>query len=448
MKTVLIIDDEKNIRTALEDILTDEGYKVFCAATGEEGLTILDKVIVDIILLDVKLPDINGLDLLKKIFDEEILTEVIMISGHSNIETAVKATKIGAFDFLEKPFELEKVVLSVKNAYDKLILRRKTENLVRTAGLTTEIIGESRAIKNILKQISKAGPSTGTVLITGDSGVGKELVARAIHGTSARKNQPFILVNCAAIPEELIEAELFGYEKGAFTGALKKKRGKFELADGGTIFLDEIGDMTLKTQAKVLRVLQDGVFERVGSEEKISVDIRVIAATNKKLKDEIKDGSFRSDLFYRLNVIPIYIPPLSERIDDIPLLINHFISYYAGENNKEVPEITKSALEMLCSYHWPGNVRELKNIIERIIIMTDKKEIALLDIPREIIAKNRDEELQEYKMSLNEAKDKFEKETIQQALAVNGWNISKTAEYLGVERSLLHKKIKKFNLSK
>ncbi|HDS09330.1 MAG TPA: sigma-54-dependent Fis family transcriptional regulator [Firmicutes bacterium] len=448
MKTVLIIDDEKNIRTSLEDILTDEGYKVYSAGDGEEGLKIINKVIVDIILLDVKLPDINGLDLLQKISDDEIMTEVIMISGHSNIETAVKATKIGAFDFLEKPFELEKVVLSVKNAYEKLILRRKTENLLKTSGTANEIIGESKPIKNIKKLIAKAAPSNGTVLITGDSGVGKELAARAIHNFSNRKNQPFVLVNCAAIPEDLIEAELFGFEKGAFTGALKKKRGKFEIADGGTVFLDEIGDMTLKTQAKVLRVLQDGVFERVGSEDKISVDIRVIAATNKNLKDEIKEGTFRSDLFYRLNVIPIYIPPLSQRAEDIPLLITHFLQYYAEENNKETPDILRTAMEILCSYHWPGNVRELKNIIERIIIMSDKKEISLMDIPREIIVKNRDEELQEYKMSLNEAKEKFEMETIKQALAVNGWNISKTAEYLGVERSLLHKKIKKFNLSK
>ncbi len=448
MESILIIDDEKNIRNSLEDILNDEGYKVFSTSNGMDGLDILEKNIIDIILLDVKLPKMNGLEVLEKINENLNNLEIIMISGHSNIEIAVKATRLGAFDFLEKPFELEKVVLSVKNACEKLRLKRKTETLIKNSKYQQEIIGDSKEIKRIMKQIKKAAPTNGTVLISGDSGVGKELIARAIHSGSKRNTGPFITVNCAAIPEELIEAELFGFEKGAFTGALKKKRGKFELADNGTIFLDEVGDMSLKTQAKVLRVLQDRDFERIGSEEKIKVDIRVIAATNKNLPEEIKNGNFRNDLFYRLNVIPIQIKPLCERIKDIPPLISYYTAYFAAENKKDIPDFSKSVIEILCSYNWPGNVRELKNIIERIVIMNDKKNITLASIPRELITKNRDEELKEYKMSLAEAKNQFEKDTILQGLKVNSWNVSKTAKYLNIERSLLHKKIKKYNLKK
>jgi two-component system nitrogen regulation response regulator NtrX len=377
---------------------------------------------------------------------------VIMISGHSTVETAVKATKLGAYDFIEKPLSLEKTVLAVRNALDRQRLEQENRALRQTLEQRYEIVGDSPAIQALRAQIESAAPSHGRVLIRGESGTGKELIARTIHRQSLRADKLFVEVNCAAIPDELIESELFGHERGAFTGATTKRRGKFELADGGTIFLDEVGDMSLKTQAKVLRVLQEQTFERVGGSETLTVDVRVIAASNKQLEEEIQKGSFREDLFYRLNVIPFEVPPLRERKEDIPLLATHFLRFFSEEYGKRVKNLSLEAMDLLLQHPWPGNVRELRNVIERMVIMVPQDVIQPFDIASSLRARPgtapeaAPEQAMEWDGTLREARDRFEREYILRRLAEAHWNITRTAERLGIERSNLHRKVKTYGI--
>ena len=452
MKYILIVDDEKSICQSLDGILTDEGFQTAFAETGEQCLEILEEVNPDLVLLDIWMPGIDGLETLKKIKQLRPNQLVIMMSGHGTIETAVKATRLGAFDFIEKPLSLEKVLLSIQNAMkiDQLVAENRA--LKEKIGRDYQMIGQSPAIEQLKQQIKLAAPSSGWVLITGENGTGKELVARAIHQQSTRSDKPFIEVNCAAIPEELIESELFGHEKGAFTGATAARKGKFDQATGGTLFLDEIGDMSLKTQAKILRILQEHKFERVGGNKTIEVDVRVIAATNKDLQTEILAGNFREDLFFRLNVLPFFVPPLRQRKDDIPRLCRHFLQYFCSKESREIKSISKAALQALLQYDWPGNVRELKNLIERLVIMTPGQEISLTDLPHGINSimmtgpARSTVETEELPDSYREAKEVFEKQFLVEKLKKNNWNVSKTAEEIGLERSNLHRKIKAYQI--
>ena len=441
--TILIVDDEKSILETLSDTLRDDGYEVINASSGEEALTLVKEQPPELILLDVWMsPGIDGLETLKAI--KEIAPEpiVIMISGHSNIDTAVQATKLGAYDFLEKPLSGEKVLILVKRAIEKQALEKENVELKTSIFQRWEIIGESPNIITLKNEISKAGDSQGRVIIYGESGVGKELIARALHKASDRKDKNFIEVNCAAIPQELIESELFGHEKGSFTGAYERKKGKFELADKGTLFLDEIGDMSLTTQAKVLRVIETQEFQRVGGSKKIKVDVRIIAATNKDLNEEIKKGNFREDLYFRLNVIPIYVPPLRERKDDIPLLVEYFLKNFAQQYGQKQKKVSKATLSSLMDYDWPGNVRELKNTIERFVIMTPPETIDTKYVPS---LKEARMDYNSYK-TLKDARKQFEKDFILKKLQDNNWNISKTAEEMEIERSNLHRKIKSLGI--
>ncbi len=451
MKSILIVDDEISIRQSLEGILEDEGFATFFAATGEECLTLLQTEDPDLILLDIWMPGIDGLETLKKIKQTRPQQLVVMMSGHGTIETAVKATQFGAFDFIEKPLSLEKVLLSIQNALKIGQLVAENKALKEKIGHDYQMIGNSEVIEQLKQQIKMAAPSSGWVLINGENGTGKELVARAIHLQSTRANKPFVEINCAAIPEELIESELFGHEKGAFTGATSARRGKFDQANGGTLFLDEIGDMSLKTQAKILRILQEHKFDRVGGNRTIEVDVRVIAATNKNLQEEMSSGKFREDLFFRLNVLPFHVPPLRKRKDDIPRLCAHFLHYFCGKESREIKTISKPALNSLMEYNWPGNVRELKNLIERLVIMTPGKEINLSDLPLVISQKNHKNDSQrmitsDLPASYREAKEIFEKQFLLDRLRENDWNVSRTAEQIGLERSNLHRKIKGYQI--
>ena len=367
--TILIVDDEAGIRDALSSVLTDEGYTVESVPSGEECLSRLDRGGVDLILLDIWLPKMDGIETLERMRENGHFPMVVMISGHGNIETAVRATKLGAFDFVEKPLSIEKISRTVKNALEFLRLEEENQRLRAELGHRYQVIGQSVPMKALRQQIALAAPTNGRVLIYGESGTGKELVARALHAGSLRSNEPFVEVNCAAIPEELIESELFGHIKGSFTGASDDKIGKFQKADRGTLFLDEIGDMSLRTQAKVLRVLEEQRLEPVGSNELITVDVRVIAATNKRLEEQISRGLFREDLFYRLNVIPFTAPALRERVEDIPILARHFLAEFAAAYGRKPKELSDAALGVLTRYHWPGNVRELRNLIERLMII-------------------------------------------------------------------------------
>ncbi len=441
--TILVVDDEENILETLSDTLKDDGYEVKAASSGEAALTLIKEQSPELILLDVWMsPGIDGLETLKAI--KEITPEsiVIMISGHSNIDTAVQATKLGAYYFLEKPLSGERVLILVKRALEKQALEKENEALRTSISHSFEIVGESPKIKTLKDEISKAAASNSRVIIFGESGTGKELIARTIHEESDRKYNNFIEVNCAAIPQELIESEIFGHEKGSFTGAYERKKGKFELADKGTIFLDEIGDMSLTTQAKVLRVIETQEFQRVGGSKKIKVDVRIIAATNKDLNEEINKGNFREDLFFRLNVIPITAPPLRERKDDIPLLVNHFLKIFARQYGQKQKTINKATLNTLMDYDWPGNVRELKNTIERFVIMTPTETIDTKYIPA---FKESRMDYYSYK-TLREAREQFEKDFILKKLQDNNWNISKTSEELEIERSNLHRKIKSLSI--
>jgi two-component system, NtrC family, nitrogen regulation response regulator NtrX len=449
---ILVVDDEKNIRSSLEGILKDEGYRVRGAASGEELLKQVAQMVPDLVVLDVWLPGMDGLQALEEVKRLHPDLLVIMISGHSTVETAVKATKLGAYDFIEKPLSLEKTILTVRNALDRHRLQQENLALRQTLAERYEIVGESPAIQALRAQIQSAAPSHGRVLIRGESGTGKELIARAIHRQSLRAERPFVEVNCAAIPDELIESELFGHEKGSFTGATTKRRGKFELADGGTIFLDEVGDMSLKTQAKVLRVLQEQTFERVGGSETLTVDVRVIAASNKNLEDEIRKGAFREDLFYRLNVIPFEVPPLRERSEDIPLLATYFLGVFSREYGKRQKGLTPEAMDLLVHYAWPGNVRELRNVVERMVIMVPQETIARDDLAASLRLRVHAEpdtaaaSGEEMDGTLREAREQFEKAFIQRRLREAHWNITRAAEHLGIERSNLHRKMKAYGI--
>ncbi len=447
-KTILIVDDEEMIRQSLEGILRDEGYDVFTAASGEEALKIVEEELPSLVLLDIWLPGMDGLEALKIIKSDYPAVCVIMMSGHGTIETAVKATKLGAFDFIEKPLSLEKVILAVDHALDMIRLEEENRLLKQKLSQEYELTGNSSVIVDLKEMISLVAPTNAWILIMGENGTGKELVARSIHRQSRRVMKPFVEVNCAAIPEDLIESELFGHEKGAFTGATAKKRGKFDLAHEGTIFLDEVADMSLKAQAKILRILQEKKFERVGGTKLIATDVRVLAATNKDLEQEMEEGRFRQDLFYRLNVIPLRIAPLRERKDDIPPLIDRFLSELAVKEGGQEKSITDDAIALLTEHNWPGNVRELKNIIERLFIMTASNVITAGDIPPLFKEYGEDQHAVDgfFSDSFKTAKVNFERQYIEKKLREFEGNISKTAEAIGLERSNLHRKIKTYGL--
>ncbi len=445
---ILVVDDEENIRKSLKMILEYEGFSFLEAADGEEALDIIEETVgLDLVLLDIKLPGRDGLEVLAELKEKPYRPEVVMISGHGTIKTAVDATKLGAFDFLEKPLHRERVLLSIRNALNQSKLLRECQDLRKKSDKRYELIGNHPSMKKLWKEIIKISPTNATVLIHGESGTGKELIARAIHNQSLRAKERFVQVNCAAIPEELIESELFGHEKGAFTGATEKKPGKFEQADGGTIFLDEIGDMSLKTQSKVLRVLEEGEVQKVGSSKINKVDVRVIAATNKDLGKEKKAGTFREDLYFRLNVIPLYSPSLREKKEDIPLLIEYFSKIYAEENNFKVTKFSEDAVEAMIKYPWKGNIRELKNVVERLIIMTEADIIERQDLPERI----RGEigiYLPEAKgiKTLKEFRELAEKDFILAKLEESNWNISQTARKIDTPRSNLYKKLEHYGI--
>jgi two-component system nitrogen regulation response regulator NtrX len=449
---ILVVDDERNIRSSLEGILKDEGYRVRGVPTGEDLLKQVGQGIPDLVILDVWLPGMDGLQALEEVKRLHPDLPVIMISGHSTVETAVKATRLGAYDFIEKPLSLEKTILAVRNALEHQRLEQENLALRQTLEARYEIVGESPAILALRTQIQSAAPSHGRVLIRGESGTGKELIARAIHRQSLRADKVFVEVNCAAIPDELIESELFGHERGAFTGATTKRRGKFEVADGGTIFLDEVGDMSLKTQAKVLRVLQEQTFERVGGSETMTVDVRVIAASNKNLEEEIQRGHFREDLFYRLNVIPFEVPPLRDRKGDIPLLSSHFLRLFSREYGKREKSLSPDALDLLVQSPWPGNVRELRNVMERMVIMVAQDVIQRDDLVQSLrprLPGGPDagaEPAPDSDGTLREARERFERDFIQRRLKDTHWNITRAAERLGIERSNLHRKMKAYGI--
>jgi len=447
-KQILVVDDEERIRQSLTGVLKDEGYEVLEAKDGHQALKQIEAELPDLVLLDIWMPGIDGIETLERLKGQNPNLPVIIISGHANIELAVKATKLGAFDFIEKPLSLDKVLLTVNNALVVSKLEQENLALKQEVQKKYEIVGQSPEIQQLKEQMRIVGPTNGWVLITGENGTGKELVARGIHQMSLRVDKDFIEVNCAAIPEELIESELFGHEKGSFTGALTKRRGKFDLANEGTIFLDEIADMSLKTQAKILRILQEQRFERVGGTEMIFVDVRVVAATNRDLNEEMQKGRFREDLYYRLNVIPMAVPPLRERKTDIPLLVEHFINEFCRENHKEMKKIGPPAMELLMAYSWPGNVRELKNIVERMVIMTRGPMIEAKDVPDPVRDQRKalpESSFLDYPL-LKDARREFEKRFIMKKLNENEENISKTAEVIGIERSNLHRKIKSYGI--
>ena len=447
MHTVLIVDDESEIRRSLQGVLEDEGYKTLLAESAEDCLATLSRKPVDVVLLDIWLPGIDGLEALERIVAMDDPPEIIMISGHGNIETAVRATKRGAFDFLEKPLSIDRTLIVLKNAIDTKHLRSENLEYKKQFQARSIIVGDSIPMKALRQQISLMAPTNGRVLIYGESGTGKELAARAIHTQSLRKDEMFVEVNCAAIPEDLIESELFGHRAGSFPGAASDKEGKFHKADRGTLFLDEVGDMSLKTQSKVLRTLDEGRFAPVGEDEAITVDARVIAATNKDLEDEISRGNFREDLFYRLNVIPFYVPPLRERKEDIRLLAKHFLREFSQTYNRRSKEMTDDALDALMRYTWPGNVRELRNLIERMVIMNPT--LAKLErkhLPSLIYRDGGRRNLGEFS-SLHEARASYERDYILKKLDENQGNVARTAEVLGLERSHMYRKMKTLGIA-
>jgi two-component system nitrogen regulation response regulator NtrX len=426
-------------------VLEDEGYSVSTAESGEQGLELLHKRNFEVVLLDIWLPGMDGLETLEKLKELENAPEVIMISGHGTIETAVRTTKLGAYDFLEKPLSLDKTLILVKNAADAKKLRGENQELKKQLLNRSQIVGESIPMKALRQQIGLMAPTNGRVLIYGESGTGKELVARAIHAQSLRKDAMFVEVNCAAIPEDLIESELFGHLQGAFPGATSEKEGKFQKANGGTLFLDEVGDMSLKTQAKVLRTLDEQRFSPVGSDEMLSVDVRVIASTNKNLEDEISTGNFREDLFYRLNVIPFYVPPLRDRKEDIPQLARHFLKEFAAAYSRRSRELGDDAIDALMRYSWPGNVRELRNVIERIVIMNPTA--AKLERKHLPPLVHRDGARRTDFSTLSQARAAYERDYILKKLDENHGNISRAAEVLGLERSHLYRKMKALGIA-
>ncbi|MFH1081024.1 MAG: sigma-54 dependent transcriptional regulator [Pseudomonadota bacterium] len=447
-KTILIVDDEETIRQSLGSILIDEGYEILMAESGEQAIKTVEDEFPGLVFLDIWRPGMDGLETLKAIKSEYPSVCVVMMSGHGTIETAVRATKLGAFDFIEKPLSLEKVILVVNHAMDMLRLEEENRLLRQKVSREYELTGNSAPVIELKEMISLVAPTNAWILIMGENGTGKELVARSIHRQSRRVVKPFVEVNCAAIPEDLIESELFGHERGAFTGATMKKRGKFDLAHEGTIFLDEVADMSLKAQAKILRILQEKKFERVGGTKLIPTDVRVLAATNKDLEKEMEEGRFRQDLFYRLNVIPLRIAPLRERKEDIPLLVERFLTEFSIKEGESAKTITQEAMALLTEHNWPGNVRELKNITERLFIMTSANVIAAGDIPA--LFRESDQglpgKLESLSDSYKEAKWNFEKHYIEKKLREFDGNISRTAEAIGLERSNLHRKIRSYGL--
>jgi two-component system nitrogen regulation response regulator NtrX len=446
---ILVIDDETGIREAVRMTLEYEGYKIDEARSGQEGLDKAARVPYDAILLDIKMPILDGIEVLENLREQRIMTPVVMVSGHGDVHTAVECTKRGAFDFLEKPLNRDKLLLTVRNAVRQRSLEEENSELKEKAEKEYQLVGTSTVMAELKSQVERAAPTRATVLITGESGTGKELVAREIHRRSSRAAKPFIQVNCAAIPNELIESELFGHEKGSFTGAVRKQTGKFVAADGGTIFLDEIGDMSTGAQAKVLRVLQEGDVEPVGSASVVKVDVRVIAATNKNLEDEIRNGRFREDLFYRLNVIPIRTPPLRERREDIAVLAQHFAKLFSDEHNYHQKKFSPTALKALSDAPWRGNVRELRNMIERLVIMVPAESIDVTDLPAEFFRTPTDIISTAMRLAtLQEFKDEAEKAFIVAKLREHGWNVSKTAEAIDTPRSNLYKKIEQYNIKR
>lgn len=444
--TILIVDDESGIRESLGALLRDEGYEAEAVASGEECLERIGRRNFDLILLDVWLKKMDGLETLEQIQNREDAPIVVMISGHGNIETAVGATKLGAFNFIEKPLSLEKVILVVRNALEYLRLESENRRLRAELEEKHEILGSSVPMKALRQQIALTAPTNGRVLIYGESGTGKELVARALHAGSSRESMPFVEVNCAAIPEELIESEMFGHRKGSFTGASEDKVGKFLKAHGGTLFLDEVGDMSLKTQSKVLRVLEEQRVEPLGSNTPITVDVRVIAATNKKLEEEIGRNAFREDLFYRLNVIPFYVPALRDRIEDIPVIAAHFLKAFCEEYGKKQKEFSAPAMDVLLSYPWPGNVRELKNLVERLVIICPSPRIEPHHLPPELFRGASKSPQKPYE-SLHEARSAYEREFVLRKLEENRWNMTKAAQVLGLERSHLYRKMRSLGIA-
>ena len=448
-KAILVVDDEESICQSLSGILADEGHEVITAASGEEALRVVEEDLPGLVLLDIWLPGIDGIEVLKSIKAAHPQVLVVMMSGHGTIETAVKATKLGAFDFIEKPLSLEKVILVVNHALELLRLEEENLLLKQKVSHEYELTGESAPIQDLKEMIAIVAPTNAWILIMGENGTGKELVARSIHRQSKRAQKPFIEVNCAAIPEDLIESELFGHEKGAFTGATAMKRGKFDLANEGTIFLDEVADMSLKAQAKVLRILQEKKFERVGGNKLIPTDVRVLAATNKDLEKEMEEGRFRQDLYYRLNVIPLRVAPLRDRKEDIPLLADRFLKDFALKEGEPEKRVTDEVIACLMAHQWPGNVRELKNIIERLVIMSPSDVIAKCDLSplfEEVKVDLAALALDSSADSFREAKQDFERQYIVRKLREYDGNISRTAEAIGLERSNLHKKIKSYGL--
>ncbi|MBI3491828.1 MAG: sigma-54-dependent Fis family transcriptional regulator [Acidobacteria bacterium] len=448
--TILIVDDEPGVRTALSGVLRDEGYGVEAVSSGEACLERVTRGPVDLIVLDVWLPGMDGLATLARLRERQVDAQVVLISGHGNIESAVRAIKLGAFDFVEKPLSLEKTVLVIRNALHQRRLEAENRVLRARVDRQQSMVGESYAMRQLREQVAMAAPTNGRVLIYGENGTGKELVARTIHQLSRRRAAAFVEVNCAAIPEELIESELFGHVRGAFTGAVADRRGKFEAADGGTLFIDEIGDMSVKTQAKVLRALQEQTLEAVGGTARIKVDVRVLAATNKDLPAKIRAGQFREDLYFRLNVIPIFVPPLRDRQEDIPLLADHFMAEFAREYGRRLKSLNPAARAVLQRYPWPGNVRELRNVIERLMIMAPGETISTADLSfldPSALSRGPVPDAPGERQTLHEARDQFERDVILRTLAEQQGNMSRTADVLGVERSNLYRKMKAFGIA-
>ena len=446
-KIILIVDDEEPIRVSISGILQDEGYAVYAAASGEEAIVKVEELRPDLVLMDILMPGMDGLEALEVLHGKYPALPVVMISGHGSIEQAVKATKLGAYDFLEKPLSMNTIVQMVRHVMDLSRLQQENRLLRQRIEKDYTIIGDSPVMQELRRQVEVVAPTDSWVLITGENGTGKELVARQIHRRSKRSGGPFVDVNCAAIPEELIESELFGHEKGAFTGASDKRRGKFDLADGGTIFLDEIADMSLKTQAKILRILQEQKFERVGGTETIDVQVRVIAATNKDLEEEIAAERFREDLYYRLAVVPIQVPPLRERLEDIPAFVDHFRRDFLERSGINSKTFSAGAIELMRDYHWPGNVREIKNVIERLQIMTRGDQVTADDVRLTLKGPAKEVDGAFFAVDdFREAKEEFEREFITRKLNDCDWNVTRTAELIGVERSHLHRKIKAYGI--
>ena len=443
---LLVVDDEAGIRESLSSILRDEGYQVEAVGSAEEALVRAAAGDIEVVLLDVWLPGMDGLEALSRMQAIQRPPAVIMISGHGTIETAVRATKLGAFDFIEKPLTIEKIIVLVHNAVLQRRLEEENQRLRSELGHRYQVVGESVPMKALRQQIAVTAPTNGRVLIYGESGTGKELVARALHAASLRNKGPFVEVNCAAIPEELIESEIFGHIKGSFTGATEDKIGKFQKADGGTLFLDEIADMSLRTQSKVLRVLEEQRFEPVGSSQTMTVDVRVLAATNKNLEQEISRGAFRQDLFYRLNVIPFFVPPLRDRREDIPTLSRYFLNEFSAAYGKKTRELSESAMDILIRYPWPGNVRELRNLVERLVIVCPQVRIEPHHLPPELFRGAAESPQQPYS-TLHEARSAYEREFILRKLQEHRWNMTQTAGALGLERSHLYRKLKSLGIA-